>query len=191
MDEDGRGGDDAYGHDAGLSVSLALVKAGINGRPATVRRAGWRIYVSVHDAAYLDAKAEWRARLREEHPDHGGSAPNFRRTLKAYQAWASSERTWYAALGLLPPTGEKPAIDPETPKKYQRLRQSHITTTLRDNEYLKIVAEDEGTTVSGLLRLALNRYLASYGKRPLDVLSRARRMFARHRRPPVVAKAFG
>jgi hypothetical protein len=74
-------------------------------RPSVIDHEGGRIYLHIHDAEYFRQRSAWRVKLREAHPDHGGTSSAFRRVWSAHKSWRDSECVWYARLGLLPPDG--------------------------------------------------------------------------------------
>lgn len=85
-------------------------------RPAIVEHGGGRVFISVHDATYLSARAAWRQKLAHAHPDdyYGrGTVTLFRATHKRYLAWKALERAWYAHYGLVPPSPSagRPTVD--------------------------------------------------------------------------------
>lgn len=102
----------------------------IFGRPAILSHRNGLVYLSVHDAAYLQTKAAWKRKLRELHPDRRpvtvstyvlegpafGARPvsvtvrrrysstgRIQALLAQYRRWLESERAWYAQYGLRPP----------------------------------------------------------------------------------------
>jgi hypothetical protein len=77
-----------------------------------------RVYISVHDAEYLRQKSEWRRKLFEAHPDHGGSDLRFHRTRRQQKAWEQSEADWYAQYRLTPPlVSPRAVIDATVPQR--------------------------------------------------------------------------
>lgn len=72
-------------------------------RPTVIDYGGGRVFVGVHDAAYLRGLRAWKRKLAEAHPDGGGSAGQFRKVKAAEERWRADELAWYEAHGLLPP----------------------------------------------------------------------------------------
>jgi hypothetical protein len=83
-----------------------------DGRPAFIERGGGRVFISPHDQQHRHQRAEWKGRLKQAHPDMGGSAPQFRRLHRLYQQWLQSEADWYALHGIEPPMPIVIAITP-------------------------------------------------------------------------------
>jgi hypothetical protein len=78
------------------------------GRPVVIERDGWRVFVCVRDAAYLEGKREWRQKIAAAHPDSGGCHEVFILARAAFERWRETEAEWYSRLGLQPPDGWQP-----------------------------------------------------------------------------------
>lgn len=83
-------------------MSLIPIRAD---RPAIIEQDGWRHYISVHDAQYMEAKRTWKRSLAHSHPDAGGTDFQFRSRYERYATWREKEAAYYAQFGLLPPDG--------------------------------------------------------------------------------------
>lgn len=83
-------------------MSGALVPR-LSGRPVIIQFEGWTEFVSVHDQAFLAERRKWKDRLKESHPDWGGSATKFRLAFRAFKQWMLREEQWYRMRGLTPP----------------------------------------------------------------------------------------
>jgi hypothetical protein len=62
-----------------------------------------RAYISVHDAQHIRMRGEFKQRLSQAHPDHGGTDSRFRIVKAEQERWLLAERTWYAEYDLEPP----------------------------------------------------------------------------------------
>jgi hypothetical protein len=86
---------------------MIQVPAPLPGRPFYVNVEGGRLYVSVHDAFYLQRQGEFKRQIRLAHPDrnhHSWASSRTRNLLKARERWEAREARWYGRLGLDPPT---------------------------------------------------------------------------------------
>jgi hypothetical protein len=73
------------------------------GRPAIIKKDGWTIMLSVHDAAFMEERSRRRAELAQAHPDKGGTAHKFNKLMENYREWLRKEWDFYLPLGLKPP----------------------------------------------------------------------------------------
>jgi hypothetical protein len=77
------------------------------GRPLYLNIEGGRLYVSVHDAFYLERQRDFKSQIRLAHPDckhQRWECSHARNLLKARAQWEVEEARWYAHFGLEPPT---------------------------------------------------------------------------------------
>ena len=82
-----------------------LVKVFGVDRPSQIEaEGGGTVNLAVHDAHYLAMAKRWRRLLATAHPDAGGTATAFRRTMERRRVWLGRERRWYAAYHLVPPS---------------------------------------------------------------------------------------
>ena len=80
--------------------------APLPGRPLYVSVAGGKLYVSAHDAFYLQTQRDFTRLIRAAHPDrnhHIWAHGRTRKLLEARSRWEAAEARWYAHLGLHPP----------------------------------------------------------------------------------------
>lgn len=81
-------------------------------RPPVIEQDGWRIYVSIHDQAYLTRKRELRSKVISSHPDKGGTSNKFRLARARLMGFMQQERSWYWKIGLMPPDWKGAAAPP-------------------------------------------------------------------------------
>lgn len=119
---------------------MIQVPAPLPGRPFYLNVEGGRLYVSVHDAFYLQRQGEFKRRIRLAHPDrnhHRWACSRTRKLLKARERWEAQEARWYGRLGLDPPTrppccrpsygSRSSAAPPALPASAERAEPSRLT----------------------------------------------------------------
>ena len=83
------------------------IPAPLPGRPLYLNVEGGRLYISVHDAFYLERQRGFKRQIRLAHPDRNHqrwACSRTRNLLKARARWEAEEARWYARFGLEPPT---------------------------------------------------------------------------------------
>lgn len=83
------------------------IPAPLPGRPLCLKIEGGRVYISVHDAFYLERQREFKRQIRLAHPDcnhQRWACSRTRNLLKARARWEAEEARWYARFGLEAPT---------------------------------------------------------------------------------------
>lgn len=102
-------------------------------RPTVVEKDGWKISLSVHDAAYMAASRVFKRRLMESHPDAGGSHGAFNEAKRSYEAWKAREAKWYETHGQTPPDTRRRSNDElECPTPYAFKATTAVWRLLKD-----------------------------------------------------------
>lgn len=86
---------------------MIQIPAPLPGRPLFLNVDGGRLYISVHDAFYLERQRAFKRQIRLVHPDRNRrqwACSRTRNLLKARARWEAEEARWYARFGLEPPT---------------------------------------------------------------------------------------
>lgn len=87
---------------------MAMVRV-LNNRPPVIRVKEYGskecvVYISVHDANYINMLKSYKKLLKEAHPDsRRGDDKEFKRVSKKFGTWKKQEKYWYAQFGLEPP----------------------------------------------------------------------------------------
>jgi biotin operon repressor len=124
-------------------------------RPQTLpdpENPGWVDLIAVHDAEHLRAKAEWRQKLAQSHPDAGGSELRFRIVHKSRDRWLKAETEWYAKRGLTLPEPYRPTPELKTLTDSRLFR----TTSRRVAEYLAQYPDASNEAVASALGISKN-----------------------------------
>lgn len=85
------------------SHRTALVPV-LAGRPPVVAIDGWAVFLSVHDHWHLARRAQLKQRVRDAHPDHGGSRYRFMHARAEWRGFVMTEWIYYRAHGIVPPS---------------------------------------------------------------------------------------